>query len=321
MTRWVYFSIILCTLGTITACSDSVDSEESNGWNLGEPLPGDDCPDESDFDAHFGPTDCIDGDPPVGVCPTAEGYFSIYIEGCGCYCDYDSPGVQPPPEPRLCPEDDDGEEFDPTLQPADCAPGGGVQCPDVEGGFGVQIDDCGCYCGYHEPEPPAECPDEDDGYDYVSTDPDECAVIFVSCEVGQQPFSDECGCGCINTDSGSNDPEPSPGTGPTCSAWDVDAEGDCDWIIGYGYDGDNCVGYSGCDCVGSDCHRLTDSVEDCQKQIRDCDYTCGNPDGVICDVYEGIEPKSCLDGSAYTVIDCEPMCVDPNTCERVDDSN
>ncbi len=421
----------------LIACSDDVGDNGDDGWNVGEPN-GDECPTEDDFTGHFQPTECMDGDPPVGACPEAEGYFSVYIEGCGCFCDYDSSGVEPKPEPELCPEDE-GSDFTARLEPIECDPDEDVQCPEVEGKdhYKFEIENCGCYCGY-DPIDPLICPDEDDGYHYVSDDPAECASILFDCPDGQDHFFDEdCGCGCVElgepaectaqdaagdgacmmilgyafngrtctelggcdcvgddcdeifnsreacrdaykpcldnecepmdavgvdvqcpghygyayhgeeegcvgiggcdcagddceqlyssksecltdhahcADNGSGT-DPVPGPGPTCSPWDVEAQGPCDMELGFGYDGDSCVSFSGCDCVGADCDRLTAEPEDCEKQIRDCDYSCGDPDGSVCDVYMSIDPTTCPDGSAYTVVNCEPMCVDPESCD------
>jgi hypothetical protein len=45
----------------------------------------------------------------------------------------------------------------------------------------------------------SHCPSEKNPrVHYVSTDPDECAVIRFYCDPGQEPFSNECGCGCID---------------------------------------------------------------------------------------------------------------------------
>ena len=42
--------------------------------------------------------------------------------------------------------------------------------------------------------PPPSC--NDPARDYISTDPDQCALVKFACADGLTPFSDECGCGC-----------------------------------------------------------------------------------------------------------------------------
>lgn len=41
-----------------------------------------------------------------------------------------------------------------------------------------------------------KCDRKDPTRRYVSSDPDECALIFFVCNPGETPFFDECGCGC-----------------------------------------------------------------------------------------------------------------------------
>ncbi|MCP3138500.1 hypothetical protein [Pyxidicoccus xibeiensis] len=41
------------------------------------------------------------------------------------------------------------------------------------------------------------CDKKDPTRRYVSTDPDECALIFFVCNPGETPFFNACGCGCI----------------------------------------------------------------------------------------------------------------------------
>lgn len=207
------------------------------------------------------------------------------------------------------------------------------------------------------------CPDESDGYDYVSRDLDECARIFIACDDGQTPFQNQCGCGCVK-DAAACQAQDIAGEGNcrmqlgwafdgqrcvgvygcdcegddcddifddrtscqaaygeclgsgTCSPWDARGQGACEMVLGWTYDGQSCQAISGCSCEGDDCHRLTQSQETCRKTVGDCRSQCGDPDGLICDIYQSIDPADCPDGSVYTVIGCEPLCVDPTTCEE-----
>ncbi|MFU8806242.1 MAG: hypothetical protein ACNA8W_20690 [Bradymonadaceae bacterium] len=158
----------------------------------------------------------------------------------------------------------------------------------------------------------------------------ELGVTFISSEVGCVSVS---GCDCHGDDCDKLyydvstceedhrsclGGEPEPELGPTCRSWDADGEGPCLMILGYAYDGNTCVMLGGCDCVGDDCDRVTVSEEECLKQVGDCQSQCGDPDGVLCYIYASFNPSQCTDGSAYTVVNCEPVCVDRQTCEVTD---
>jgi hypothetical protein len=86
-----------------------------------------------------------------------------------------------------------------------------------------------------------------------------------------------------------------PPTGP-CDAWDAYGEGFCDAFFGYAWNGADCVGISGCSCVGSDCGRLT-TLEECRAIHSGCTpstgIVCGGfggftcPSGMFCDYPDG----------------------------------
>lgn len=121
----------------------------------------------------------------------------------------------------------DEDKYDAPIE--DCP----IACPLAEG-YSYVEDDCGCACEYSEPDPPISCPDEDDGYRYVSDDPDECMVIEFPCEGHQEHFNNECGCGCRDVDG----PPPPPV--------------ECDEEDGYTYD------------------YVNDDPDECQDAIIDC---------------------------------------------------
>ncbi len=52
--------------------------------------------------------------------------------------------------------------------------------------------DCGGICVQATPTSRCNQPERD----YISRDPNRCAVIRFTCPEGQVPFSDDCGCGC-----------------------------------------------------------------------------------------------------------------------------
>ncbi len=146
-----------------------------------------------------------------------------------------------------------------------------------------------------------ECPAE-----FCDGPPETCDPCF---DEGDY-FEDQCGCGCEIR-------EP-----VYCRVSDATGEGACEMEVGVVFDGDSCITISGCHCDGPDCERF-ESLEECQRVTGDCDGECGEPDGPICsmtyyppDHPEG--PEDCPDGSIFTVDDCEPKCVELDSCEVVD---
>ncbi len=51
---------------------------------------------------------------------------------------------------------------------------------------------------------------------------------------------------------------------------DAQGEGMCAMYMGLAWDGSNCIGISGCSCVGADCDELYDSPDECQADHADC---------------------------------------------------
>lgn len=89
----------------------------------------------------------------------------------------------------VCPDgyacvDDPRDDCDPSNSGADCA---GI-CTATSGQNDTQRgggDQAKKRCDYRDPN-----------LQYVSKDPDQCAVIRFYCEAGQEPFFNDCGCGC-----------------------------------------------------------------------------------------------------------------------------
>jgi hypothetical protein len=74
----------------------------------------------------------------------------------------------------------------------DCDPSnGGADCAGVCSAASEQDDAQG-----DTEKTKKRCDYNDPNLQYVSRDPDQCAVIRFTCETGREPFFNECGCGC-----------------------------------------------------------------------------------------------------------------------------
>lgn len=110
-----------------------------------------------------------------------------------------------------------------------------------------------------------DCPDEDDGYSYVSEDPDECTSLDINCGPGTERFDhDECGCGCRQLERPDDCPDEEDGyeyaseDPQECAAMDIACE------PGKEIFNDEC----GCGC----------KLPDCPSEEEGYDYTSQNPD-------------------------------------------
>lgn len=63
---------------------------------------------------------------------------------------------------------------------------------------------------------------------------------------------------------------PPPDGGAMCPALDARGEGACDLFLGYGWNGSECVGHSGCRCVGSGCAELVSDRDECLRAHAQC---------------------------------------------------
>lgn len=166
---------------------------------------------------------------------------------------------------------------------------------------------CDSTCSHVDPDC-AECPNPDaPGVEYEGNsyrDPTVCESLDFSCEEGETRFDRRlCGCGCRRASEGG-----------LCAPMDVEGEGGCDAVLGYRFDGSECRSISGCSCEGDDCRKLYKSADRCRRATGDCDRQCGDPEARVCDRYPDLDPRNCPSGTIYTVRDCEPQCVDPETC-------
>jgi hypothetical protein len=55
-----------------------------------------------------------------------------------------------------------------------------------------------------------------------------------------------------------------------CDAMDATGDGLCNCMIGFAWDGDDCVGLGGCECVGADCGSLTQTEDECLAAHESC---------------------------------------------------
>jgi len=108
-----------------------------------------------------------------------------------------------------------------------------------------------------------------------------------------------------------------------CAPFDATGEGPCDRFFGYKWDGSACVGVSGCDCVGPDCDRLYDRIEECERVHADCLDPCAPQDARgegACDMllgwaWNGTECVA-LSGCECVGEDCDELYESPAECER-----
>ena len=73
-----------------------------------------------------------------------------------------------------------------------------------------------------------------------------------------------------------------------------------------------------------DLRELAEREEEMDRFERRFDNQCGDPDNDICGNYFAPEypdgPEDCPQGSTYTVVDCEPQCIERDSCELFDDA-
>ena len=91
------------------------------------------------------------------------------------------------------------------------------------------------------------------------------------------------GCNCVGSDCDSLSPDPKgchiefEECMDPCAADDAEGVGLCMAFFGYAWNGHQCVGQSGCSCVGTDCGSLPLSYDACKKAHSQC---AGAPYGV-----------------------------------------
>ncbi len=185
--------------------------------------------------------------------------------------------------PASCPDSSQGYDY--LSEDPDFCATVDVSCPD-EAEIPFLDEDCGCGCvdAGQPPQSIDECPSEEDGYDYISEEPLECAAMVIGCPAGQEVFfDDECGCGCVDSEpAGKCAPVDATGAGDVCPGEPL-----------YGFDGSECVNIvaDSCVCEGPGCGELTNFIEECEEEYAPCiDGTCEPMDAVgdgMCDEFHG----------------------------------
>jgi len=141
--------------------------------------------------------------------------------------------------------------------------------------------------------------------DKLTETPEQCAAAHATC-VDSGSF--QCGSAMLHEL-----------THDVCDAMDAAGEGLCNCMLGFAWDGSECVGLAGCECVGNDCNQLSETAAECAAAHDTCgatppDYSCGsamlyqNPDD-ICDPMDATAQDPCFcmlgyawDGSACVVL-------------------
>ncbi|MBX3274628.1 MAG: hypothetical protein KF729_30460 [Sandaracinaceae bacterium] len=208
-----------------------------------------------------------------------------------------------------------------------------------------------CEAGYAEclTPPPGECVAQDargdglcrlllgwafDGEACVTLGGCEC--LGADCDA---VFSSETAC--AQTYAACVTPAPTPAP---CDAQDARGEGACRRLLGVAWDGARCVTVGGCECVGTACSSLFESIEDCELRYAEClapspgacepqdargDGLCRLAlgwvfDGAHCTVASGCE---CLGADCDALFETEDACLraygacvtpEPGACEPQD---
>jgi len=181
---------------------------------------------------------------PVACTLACEHGFARGEDGCEI-CECHDPSCPSPDDPRVRYVGDSPEECAVIF----------FGCREGEEYFGGE---CGCGC---ISDRPAECHDPDDPrVTYVGDSPGECELIDFACAGDEEYFADACGCGCLSAR------EP-------CDAMDADMVGGCEPAPVYWWNGRECVGESGCECVGADCDDVFPSEAACEEAHVSCGGT------------------------------------------------
>ena len=110
---------------------------------------------------------------------------------------------------------------------------------------------------------------------------------------------------------------------PACAALDAVGVGDCEAFFGYTWDGEACVGVSGCECSGDDCGSLFDEPAACEAAYAECTSGVCEADAAEgvgeCDAFFGYawDGQACvgISGCECVGLDCDGLPLEPADCE------
>ena len=92
-------------------------------------------------------------------------------------------------------------------------------------------------------------------------------------------------------------------SGATCKGMNAQGQGLCDGFFGFTWNGTQCVGVTGCSCVGTDCNKLFKSVDDCLDKKSAC--AC---QGKLCGAFCTCPGGACTKQSYYCTSDVNASC-------------
>lgn len=132
-----------------------------------------------------------------------------------------------------------------------------------------------------------------------------CSCLGADCDARYESIE-----ACERAYSSCGAPTPGP-----CDAQDARGEGACRAFFGYAWNGRECTGLSGCECVGADCESLYASEASCWSARAHCvgALSC-DPVEAWCDA----PPPPCPAGQVPEVVDrCWGACVGVDRCAPI----
>lgn len=128
-----------------------------------------------------------------------------------------------------------------------------------------ELGPCDCFLGYawdgEQCAMLGDCACEGNDCDKLFTSQEECEAAQAACVEPRKTLS------CSSAERFAFEHE-------ACAPMDAEAVGDvyghCDCFLGFAWNGSECVGLGDCWCVGEDCDKLTESLEQCEQAHAMC---------------------------------------------------
>lgn len=103
----------------------------------------------------------------------------------------------------------------------------------------------------------------------------------------------------------------------SCEPMDAAAQGECFCALGFAWNGSECTFLGGCQCVGADCSKLSETRTECEAQHASCEapsFACGSS-ALFQNVHDECGPMdatgddqcNCALGFAWNGSDCEAI--------------